>query len=655
MNAAAVIENSATTASLEFTLNLPFEYGMKVVGEVASLIPLALEAYVCKDFARFWKRHDAIRACRAELSDLLRYAGSIDPSPSSTLAHVEQMRVGLQIIRTFDDFHQSACMDYTTRSAELHAIEDPIAANWLIEYSLQREWNFKSDFLVVIGRPTVELTRVIADRGIKRWGFFSALDEQDSGETANLGNSLQSFEVGLTIEFERRYPKSVSIVNVPDESLDEERRQAAFAIVTNARVGAGTSLRTLDHFAHQFVWQTASNLPRVLHSVDPQALKTVFQGCPALIVSPGPSLDKNIHKLKSINDRVVIIAVAQALKALHSAGVKPHIICVLDPQDLSKLFEGVPIDDQQILFIKVSCHPKLFELGYSRYVIFSSDSERWVETLFGRSGSEFFGASVSLTATSLAYSLAPSEIILIGQDLAVVDGRRYSLLQQRENKGHARLLNESRTFLQLKSFDESGFVTTTPDLHFFHRLFEQIAAQIKNQRPGLLLTNATEGGAYIKGFDHNTLECVLSERLKSWDKIPTVDAEEWNRLINKGMELNSVRRRISNLKREVESILIFLEKFKKVLSLPISDKRRVKLSRLERQLSELISSYPFFAIPFRRNLEQVSVLSRFAESEADLDNLTLKIIETLGSTIRKFSPYLDGCLSELDGCLSERK
>ncbi len=61
--------------------------------------------------------------------------------------------------------------------------------------------------------------------------------------------------------------------------------------------------------------------------------KDKYQNKPAIIVSAGPSLKKNIHLLKEAQDRFIIITGGRTLKALIDAGVTPHFVCIIDPVD----------------------------------------------------------------------------------------------------------------------------------------------------------------------------------------------------------------------------------------------------------------------------------------------------------------------------------
>src|SRR2546425_6410828 len=56
-----------------------------------------------------------------------------------------------------------------------------------------------------------------------------------------------------------------------------------------------------------------------------------FRNVPLVIVSAGPSLDRNIRELRNMEGRCFILAVDTALRPLLAAGVAPHAVIIADP------------------------------------------------------------------------------------------------------------------------------------------------------------------------------------------------------------------------------------------------------------------------------------------------------------------------------------
>ena len=60
-----------------------------------------------------------------------------------------------------------------------------------------------------------------------------------------------------------------------------------------------------------------------------------FEGVPLVLVSAGPSLDRNVRQLAGIDQRCFILAVDTALRPLLAAGIEPHAVMIADPSRLN--------------------------------------------------------------------------------------------------------------------------------------------------------------------------------------------------------------------------------------------------------------------------------------------------------------------------------
>ncbi len=87
----------------------------------------------------------------------------------------------------------------------------------------------------------------------------------------------------------------------------------------------------------------------------------------SLVISAGPSLNKDIEKIKKISDRVIIIAVDTALRFLLKNDIIPDIIIALDPQALNFLdFLGIKDLKDSFLLIEISSSYKIVQ-KYFKY------------------------------------------------------------------------------------------------------------------------------------------------------------------------------------------------------------------------------------------------------------------------------------------------
>ena len=255
-------------------------------------------------------------------------------------------------------------------------------------------------------------------------------------------------------------------------------------------------------FARPWTENFLTNLEAAWGSQGINALFGAFTGVPAVIVSAGPSLDKNMHLLDEIRDKAVILAAGTSFKPLLRAGLKPDMVVSIDGGEANGTnFAGVDEDETALVFDPVvhSSIPPRF-----RGPIFAGCGQPhfhlFVDSVLGLDKGFFpiNGYSVALTCLGLALAMGCDPIVFIGQDLALKDGR-----------SHVRgsIYDEiDKTAPQEKLFEVEGNYeekvwTDTALLSILRNLETEIAAV----EDGRTFINATEGGARIRGTKIMTL------------------------------------------------------------------------------------------------------------------------------------------------------
>lgn len=173
-----------------------------------------------------------------------------------------------------------------------------------------------------------------------------------------------------------------------------------------------------------------SNLLLLPQTYNGKSLFGSFKDVPAIICGAGPSLKKNIHLLKDLQDKALIIAGGGAISALTQQGISPHLGVAIDPtaNECARLNEHtcyeLPIFYRPRLYYDAiaSVHgPRLFLNGAAGYRLCE-----WLNEHFGiqEDGIEE-GHSCITFAMSIASSLGCNPIVFIGVDLAFSEGERY--------------------------------------------------------------------------------------------------------------------------------------------------------------------------------------------------------------------------------------
>jgi len=175
------------------------------------------------------------------------------------------------------------------------------------------------------------------------------------------------------------------------------------------------------------------NISYTLEETPLNEFKDFYKGKTALIVSAGPSLDKNIEIIKKNRDKVVIFCVGTAFKSLEKNGIKPDFVNLIEMHDCSSQVKnaGKEFDLSDINFIiEPYTNTSIHKLKTRQTLIFPSNSNPtnnyWSE-LTGVDNSPYVTkGTVSFEAIFSAKIMGFSKIILVGQDLAYANNQCYS-------------------------------------------------------------------------------------------------------------------------------------------------------------------------------------------------------------------------------------
>lgn len=295
-------------------------------------------------------------------------------------------------------------------------------------------------------------------------------------------------------------------------------------------------------------------------------LQNIACGFPAVIVSAGPSLQRNIDRLTmtGVRDRCIIIAVQTALKPLLDAGVKPHFVTALDYHEISQRFyEGLSADDVRgvTLVAEPKANPAILDIfpGPIRCCA-NGFLDQLLGSLKRNMGTLPAGATVAHLAVYLARYMGCNPIALIGQDLAFTNGLYYApgtaihdvwapelnpfnTIEMMEWQRIARHRQHLR-----KAVDVHGkSIYTDAQMQTYLHQFERDFAQYKAE--GLTIVDATEGGLPKQHTIAMTLQDFLGRYTdRSLPTLPAaglgLDAER----------LPCVRQRIAQIDRDIQSI-----------------------------------------------------------------------------------------------------
>jgi tetratricopeptide (TPR) repeat protein/uncharacterized Rossmann fold enzyme len=298
--------------------------------------------------------------------------------------------------------------------------------------------------------------------------------------------------------------------------LEAIAQKESLAIILNRNTTLKAGARMMEN--------VLLNFPDVLRSSGVKRLENLFQGRPAVLVAAGPSLEKNIHLLRELKGRAVIIAVDTALRLLLPLGIKPDIVTTIDFNQVNfQKFANVPIDPD----ISLVYHPG----GYYESIRafqgpkFTSSHvpnriPAWLMQYVEDKGGLSSGTTVAHMSFSLARHMGCNPIVLMGQDLAFP-----------KNQVHAGDLSlwkidtsDMETIDDIFGEPVGSMTSFKHAIYHFEKAFAETEATI---------IDATEAGAKKQGARPMRLREVIDE----YCNIPMIDIKGLLRDAGKTVEL----------------------------------------------------------------------------------------------------------------------
>lgn len=295
---------------------------------------------------------------------------------------------------------------------------------------------------------------------------------------------------------------------------------------------AAAELIVLDRNTHikysdEFIVNVLKNYKSILHQRTITGLKQQFArydltGIPAIIVSAGPSLEKNVKELKAAEGKSFLIVVDTALKPVLNAGITPDISVIVDPHKPLILFNNEKIKDIPMV-ASHQAHYKVLEKQQAPIFYFGQPTE-YISSFYRKYAGLVAegldtGGSVAHNAFSLASYLGFQTIILVGQDLAFSGEKSHAEGAYTKKVDRNLMLETSESCMVEDIY--GNMVETMKNMEVYLRWFEKQFSI----HPELKVIDATEGGAKKKGAEMMTLkDAIARECRKEFDAAKAINA-----------------------------------------------------------------------------------------------------------------------------------
>ena len=294
----------------------------------------------------------------------------------------------------------------------------------------------------------------------------------------------------------------------------------------------------VEHIFRNLIVCKQMNLAREIKKILPTDI-------PVIIVSAGPSLQKNAELLKMVKGHFFIVAVDSAVKFLMSKDIMPDLTITIDPIKPVECYK-----DERALaipcIIDLDCNCKITEklkgrkflLARNTYLInqLKALNKNVIVDPLG-------GGSVATVIFALLCDIGIKKIILIGQDLASSGG-----------KTHAGDENDGPLGDKVVEGIDGSLVSTRFDWYNYLKWFEIYIKNLKTTRNDFVVIDATEGGAKINGTEIMTLQAAIDGCRDSCGNLPDYSFEKEVKRLDYFLDENDYRTFCNNHKKNIEKL-----------------------------------------------------------------------------------------------------
>ena len=374
----------------------------------------------------------------------------------------------------------------------------------------------KGNGVVIVFEPDKRLLRAVLER-IDCSGWIAAVslltDADDRGAIVEVTGKVEPLIAMGTVVLDH----PASMARLARDNAAGRFLERFTGVVSTVRVSVASTLV-----------QTLATLRNCLQNIDHYAmcgggggiepLRGLFAGRTAIVVSAGPSLQRNVELLSrpGVAGRFVIVAAQTVLKPLLARGIRPHFVCALDYHEVSKRFyEGLTAESVQgvTLIAEPKVNPAV-PAAFPGRVLMVGDG--FLDAVLGLPAIDADGTPRALgrlpAGTTVAHLccyfarfLGCDPVCLIGQDLGFTDGQYYSAGAAIHEVWGAEL-NEFKTLETMewqrivrhrpilrREKDQLGRPVYTDEQ--MHTYLTQFARDFRaDAQAGLTTIDATEGG-----------------------------------------------------------------------------------------------------------------------------------------------------------------
>jgi len=317
------------------------------------------------------------------------------------------------------------------------------------------------------------------------------------------------------------------------------------------------------------------NIPYIVKHRGVKDLKGLFKNKPAVCIATGPAIQNNIHLLKEVQDKVIIISMAQGLRMLLAYGIVPDFITTVDYGVINyEHFKGLMDENIPLVALNRTYAPILKHWQGTKFIAGTAvpGYENTATKIIEDKGVLESGGSVSHFSFQLAKQMGCNPIIFLGHGFDF--SRGVSHTSQVDAGGEIKVENDMVTWKvtdprsSIKDKDQfQGQLIKLPGIYgnpatmnvglaSFVTTFEEMFKTSTEK-----IINASEEGVKMKGCINMTFQKVIDNYL-----LKTIDKTCFNDLLTPDPDYKqTINNLIPVLKSDIENLENLIEKCDKGL------------------------------------------------------------------------------------------
>ena len=433
-----------------------------------------------------------------------------------------------------------------------------------------------------------------------------------------------------------------------------------------------------------------NNIPQLINEIPIAEFKDIFKGTTAVVASAGPTLDKNIETLKKYRDNIILITVGTAMRTFVKNNITPDFLCVIEANDCSKQIAGLDMKNTNFITEPFS-NPNLrkfeFKNTYSHISQNLPINELWCQ-ISNIDNEEYLSkGTVSYTALNVARILGCSKIVLVGQDLAYIEGQCYS--KDSAYKDLVCKYNEAMNKWEITASDFESFCNSLGNYED-PNIRQQLAInRLRSLNDALYYVKGIKGdmipsesvyAAFIQPLSEFTQiypDCeyintsLVGAQIDGFKNIPLEEALKGTGIIeNRELksdfkyDVQNIKDNLFKIKESLQPALFITDELKKISKNIKNDLKRYKNVTQEvlKSLKKLSTGYAALSYDFGTKNKMFDLITTAEKIELDYEMKMMNefTIESVTNIVQKMSDYANKAeekihiiSSEIEKVLSE--